>query len=417
MTFFLRGTEKKRAFTLVELLVVIAIIGILIALLLPAVQAAREAARRMACTNNLKQLGIGLHNYHDTMQSFPSTSCGNVGSTINWGAISFNIPMLPFCEQTARYDEYISWGNQYLGGHWAWGNQDCPALTEGKISYLNCPSDGNVTQRMGAGGAGVNPPKMLRSSYCGSMGDTFCFSGESDFHKRGFFGGGWMFLGNAVYNTAASISDGLSNTIAMSEMANAASNSGNMIRGNISIQSFAYYSAPSTCLSLKNPLNQKQFVSSARFRYMDDPWNAESRGFSWQNHSRGLNYFQTVLPPNSPSCSYGSYASSRGLYSAASYHTGGVNAVYADGSVRFISETVDTGNLTGISDIANDPETTGAKSAFGGHWDRSAGASPSLCSFILQSAKRFRASVVVCFGHSHTAVLFHITDEAAVWSG
>lgn len=94
---------RRHAFTLVELLVVIAIIGILIALLLPAVQAAREAARRMQCTNNLKQLGVGLHNYLDATKMFPPAMSGydNLSETGNWCTISYNVAMLPFCEQAA----------------------------------------------------------------------------------------------------------------------------------------------------------------------------------------------------------------------------------------------------------------------------------------------------------------------------
>ena len=93
---------KKTGFTLVELLVVIAIIGILIALLLPAVQAAREAARRMQCTNNLKQIGLGLHNYHDTNSAFPPALGGTdniintAGNWYNWHILSFQVALLPF---------------------------------------------------------------------------------------------------------------------------------------------------------------------------------------------------------------------------------------------------------------------------------------------------------------------------------
>src|SRR6476620_2946778 len=101
---------KRKAFTLVELLVVIAIIGVLVALLLPAVQAAREAARRMQCSNHLKQIGLGLQNYHDTFQSLPfgararfvqSTSATPVGQ--GWGP-SWYVGILPFCEQKPLSD-------------------------------------------------------------------------------------------------------------------------------------------------------------------------------------------------------------------------------------------------------------------------------------------------------------------------
>lgn len=103
--------KSRRAFTLVELLVVIAIIGILVALLLPAVQAAREAARRMQCQNNLKQLGLALHNYHDTYKRLPSLAQGTNQAAVperdsNYGMLGGIVHMLPFVEQTPLYDQF-----------------------------------------------------------------------------------------------------------------------------------------------------------------------------------------------------------------------------------------------------------------------------------------------------------------------
>ncbi len=94
------SSSRSRGFTLVELLVVIAIIGILIALLLPAVQAAREAAKRMQCMNHLKQWGLALHNYHDAYKTFPQGSWGT------GNRLAFQVMLLPYLEQGALYEQF-----------------------------------------------------------------------------------------------------------------------------------------------------------------------------------------------------------------------------------------------------------------------------------------------------------------------
>jgi len=139
-------TKNRRGFTLVELLVVIAIIGILVALLLPAVQAAREAARRTQCLNNLKQLGVALHNYHTAVGTFPvgvdwQDSDGN-GVLTEWEQYgptrgNFHAMLFPYIEETTTYDLIDFDVDTVL---WAWGNN--VEATDVPLSYLLCPSDG-----------------------------------------------------------------------------------------------------------------------------------------------------------------------------------------------------------------------------------------------------------------------------------
>ena len=163
------SSSKRAGFTLVELLVVIAIIGILVALLLPAVQAAREAARRMSCGNNLKQFGLGLQNYHDTYKMFPS-------GTPNWAwqAAGWQVQILPFCEQSSIYDqlEWVRQGtpvaNTAIPVDWV-GNSLIPSTTNANrrakeitTPYTVCPSAANT--------GGGNQSGVDFTNYGGSMG-------------------------------------------------------------------------------------------------------------------------------------------------------------------------------------------------------------------------------------------------------
>src|SRR5206468_2223534 len=135
---FLKGKDrgmKRSAFTLVELLVVIAIIGVLVALLLPAVQAAREAARRMQCSNHLRQYGLGTQNYHDTFQVFPINATGTNGSILP--RLTWQVRILPYMEQSAVFNaidfNVDSRRLPVAGGVILWAVSP---------PYTHCPSDG-----------------------------------------------------------------------------------------------------------------------------------------------------------------------------------------------------------------------------------------------------------------------------------
>jgi len=128
--------RKSFGFTLVELLVVIAIIGILVALLLPAIQAAREAARRSQCANNLKQIGIAMHNHHDTLKSFPPGT-GPYGCC--WG--TWQVLILRFMEQNTLTEEYVNWGGNDSTGVRYGAAPNTTNVTTKRLPSFTCPSD------------------------------------------------------------------------------------------------------------------------------------------------------------------------------------------------------------------------------------------------------------------------------------
>ncbi len=343
MTNFVKlgGGDKvsRRGFTLVELLVVIAIIGILIGLLLPAVQAAREAARRMQCTNN----------------AFPPvrTAPGTPSNPAAWGCVSFYVALYPFIEQNALWQAVISRGSEadgFAGWNDAW---NCTGEFQGAtISMMACPSD-----------ATANSPSFSnnaqRGSYPGSLGDSTATCGESVKNNRGFFKGGMGYdpatYGGVQCNSFSTMTDGSSNTIAVCESATSDTANSSRVKGGVSKINGG--DSPNACLAMVDA-NDRNVMTGGQFL-------AEGRGCRHTDGRPGVMCFNTVLPPNSPSCrtDVSNPGWGTGFMSASSYHSGGVNAVFGDGSVRFISDTIDCGSELGSTAYAwADP--TG-KSPFG----------------------------------------------------
>lgn len=287
-----RSHVYSPGFTLVELLVVIAIIGILVGLLLPAVQAAREAARRMSCQNNLKQLGLALHNYHDTNGRFPTGA-----DSIN--CLSWRVRLLPFIEQTNLYQQF-----NFNAGIWNGGpNREGPnklvhALN--KISTFSCPS---VPNNLASNGSStlVDGRKTFTSDYHGVAGPkgtnpsgaAYGFlatpAGQGGFATQGI-------LGRDTKFRIGDITDGTSNTLAIGEVSVKLSNGtilesdgADWVRG---MGLGGTGNGMASCRNVQNAINT--------------PYN--------------------------------------GIYNDISFgsqHTGGAQFVMGDGSVRFISTSID----------------------------------------------------------------------------
>jgi type II secretory pathway pseudopilin PulG len=356
---------------LVELLVVIAIIGVLIALLLPAVQAAREAARRMQCANNLKQFGIAMHNYHDTNGAFPAGRsgpacycCTGGPNTItpmgHWHCWSALFYVMPFAEQQSIYDIYQQYvtgttipitagGTKTAGlGFVPWVTTKTNALTtlfQSPISMFHCPSDNDSRQMLQS----IVPNQ--RSNYTFCIGDNW----SNNYYANGVFRG---IFGALVWHDMSSCTDGTSNTAMLSEVVVGSPNktevesitTASIKQGTVRLSNTAPTN-PQTCFNYRNGNN----VSGTKF-------------LMWRNNFRfcaGMDSegFTTVLPPNSPSC--GGYTPTSDLYfsgimSVTSNHSGGVQAARVDGSVFFISDTIDCGDLTAAS-----PTATSGASPYG----------------------------------------------------
>ena len=313
--------KRSRGFTLIELLVVIAIIAVLIALLLPAVQQAREAARRMQCKNHMKQWGLALHNYADANSVLPPSAAINLsagaGTTDSW---SVQARLLPYIDQATVYNKID------LGSDWS-----TQFILDGlKLPMLTCPSDiRSDALRVPSG----NRPKHYPTSYGFCMGTWFIFDPAT-----GRIGDG-SFLPNAKFSFGA-ITDGTSST---------------MMAAEVRSWSPTRRTGGPTSISVPTSITEVEALMSQGTVYRD---NGHTEWFDGIVHHAG---FTTVLGPNSsPTCSDGPSILNHCNYNswqegslgplgqptyaavtARSYHEGIVNVAMLDGSVRAIGENID----------------------------------------------------------------------------
>ncbi len=343
-----RPHTERRGFTLIELLVVIAIIAILIALLLPAVQMAREAARRSECKNNLKQIGLALQNYHDVHRMFPGWVgrwfSGNAGSGANnycHGGYSWHTSILPFLEQRQVYNTINFSFRPNSPGNCGAGNGNSPpgintTALNSRISTFLCPSDGGGSNRGGKNNYGVNGgiwPVAAASPW------TTIFARDS--------GLGSPF--NRFGRRISDITDGTANTAAFSERVMGTNQSG--IRDTLnSVRQNVPFSGTLDRVGLESFQQACQSGQGTDF-----PAYQDNMGTTWIYHRlrQGNSLYLHGLPPNSPACMATGARAQRGIFAPTSRHPGGVNVLMCDGTVRFVSSNVDLKAWMAAGTVAN----------------------------------------------------------------
>jgi len=318
---------RRTAFTLVELLVVIAIIGILVALLLPAIQAAREAARRMSCTSNLRQIVIAVHHYEDAVGALPPSFCIQPGTVLagNNGSWSAHGRILPYIEQGNAYDKVrldVAWDNSINA------STGVPIM---KLPIFCCPSEAKSFHRVNASGKPYTTPL----NYGFNFGTWLAYNPAT-----GQPGDGALYVNSTL--TLASFGDGTTNTLALSE-----------------VKTFTPYLRNTADPGPAVPTTPNAFVGmSGQLKLGPNP-NDCTGHTEWCDGRVHHSGFTTTFTPNTkvPYTSGGieydidynsrqeGQSATQPTYAAItsrSHHAGGiVNAAFMDGSVRVIRREVD----------------------------------------------------------------------------
>jgi prepilin-type N-terminal cleavage/methylation domain-containing protein len=316
----LHFARDHRGFTLVELLVVIAIIGVLVSLLLPAVQSAREAGRRTQCMNNLKQIGLALHNHHTAYERFPQGTIFNAPEgppgayTHSWW-----IQILPHFEQGAMHDKFDQTGNSNPSGHTGWGNNtNLAAVGNIELSMLMCPSS-SLPKSSGSWDAAKKTPQ---TTYVGISGSVNHATAAAWSHN-GYSANDIVSRGGVLPHDRAkridNIRDGATSTIMVGEQSDwcvDASQKRNDCRSTGGSFHYGFFRDGNPRLynvtTVRHPLNMKSSAAAG-----------VSGSGAWQLNNNPLQ----------------------------AAHAGGVLAAFADGSVHFLSEATEFDVVCNLADI------------------------------------------------------------------
>lgn len=341
----LRGRIFRHGFTLIELLVVIAIIAILIALLLPAVQQAREAARRSQCKNNLKQIGLALHNYHDVYGTFPPAGVPELSiGGVRHRAASWLVRILPFIDQGAAYNKMTFTGTCWNTQDGYGPNRNWDVLSKLMVSAFNCPSSPLPTVRQqtvnaetrSADSSAPTTIRMQLVSYVGIAGTyvsgTNLSSAPQPSVENGYENGRNSYNGVISFVDLRSpravrmrdLTDGSSNTVAVSEQ------SDSVINGTARVQT------AQSCNYNGASWSSGPGANSATAPVT--PWVAN------------ITTVRLGINSKEPKTNTGSLQPYAGNTVITSAHTGGAHFTLADGAVRFISENISQDTLIRLSD-------------------------------------------------------------------
>ncbi|EMI44234.1 DUF1559 domain-containing protein [Rhodopirellula sp. SWK7] len=356
----MRSQANRVAFTLVELLVVIAIIGVLVGILLPATRGAKEAARRMSCSNNFKQIGLGLHNYHSAYNQLPMQMGGTYDPNSDWGGtsapgnnryrLSFLVGLLPFVESQSLWEQIATGQDDpkrelafAAMGPAPWTRQFDPWQTE--IPTFRCPSD-----------PGLGLPSHGRTNYVACVGDAthWLNTGATrwdpdssawvdDRAKQVEASGRGMFVPRAVVQFR-DVLDGLANTIMAGEICTDLEDRDTRTSGSLVNLWSMIHDTPRLCGDQIDSVRPQFWIpAEVDGAPVSIGSGNQRRGFRWADGAALYTAMNTILPPNEEVCFAGG-DSGIGIAPPSSRHQGGTHVLMGDGAIKFITDSIESGD-------------------------------------------------------------------------